>query len=283
MRELTIYQLWFTNADCYKSGVRQTQRGVQVHSTGANNPWLHRYVQPDDGRLGKNKYGNHSNKAGSNVCASAYIGKLENGKAAVYQVLPWDMRCWLSGSGNAGNANRLGYIGFEVCEDGLTDRAYFNEVVLGLAVNLCAYLCQLMGQQPDTVLGRYNGHDRYTVSDHAELHAAGVGSGHADISHWLKKFGFSMNDFRGMVRSAMMEGVRVTYIDALNGTKGDDDVNANKVIWSKNNGYVNVRDNPNGTSLAMLRPGSKCEADETKGEWTHVVIDGWVKNEFLKG
>ena len=57
MKELTIYRLYFTKSDCYKKGVRIKPCGVQVHSTGANNPWLRRYVGPDDGRLGVNPNG----------------------------------------------------------------------------------------------------------------------------------------------------------------------------------------------------------------------------------
>ena len=76
MRELTIYRLYFTNSDCFKKGVRQRPMGVQVHSSGANNPWLRRYVGPDDGRLGPNPHGNTHNRPGGNVCANAYIGKL---------------------------------------------------------------------------------------------------------------------------------------------------------------------------------------------------------------
>ena len=79
MRQLIIYRRFFTNADCYTRGTKQTSVGVQVHSTGANNPYLKRYVQPDDGRLGKNTNGNSHNRKGLNVCASAYIGKLAYG------------------------------------------------------------------------------------------------------------------------------------------------------------------------------------------------------------
>lgn len=119
--ELTIYRRLFYSADCFTKGTKQTSIGVQVHSTGCNNPWLHRYVQPDDGRIGVNKYGNSHNRAGITTCASAYIGKQSDGTVAIYQALPWDYRCWLSGSGAKGNANRLGYIGFEVLEDGHKD------------------------------------------------------------------------------------------------------------------------------------------------------------------
>ena len=51
-----------TNNACYKAGRKITPKGVMVHSTGANNPNLKRYVGPDDGKLGYNQYGNHWNQ-----------------------------------------------------------------------------------------------------------------------------------------------------------------------------------------------------------------------------
>jgi N-acetylmuramoyl-L-alanine amidase len=207
MRKITIYRLYFTRSDCFRANVRQTPTGVQVHSTGANNPRLKRYVQPDDGRLGKNAYGNHHNRAG-NVCASAYIGKLADDTVAIYQVLPWNIRCWLSGNGANGNANRMGYIGFEICEDGLTDESYFRAAVMGAAVNLTAHLCLLHGITTDT------------VRDHRELHDMGLASNHGDILHWLRKYGLTMNDFRAEVAKAMDEGVAAEYIDAGENTEG---------------------------------------------------------------
>ena len=155
VRKLTIHRLFFEESDCYKADVRQKSIGVQVHSTGANNPYLRRYVQPDDGRLSRNTNGNSHNRPGVDVCANAYIGKLEDGTVAVYQTLPWDMRCWISGKGENGNANKLGYIGFEICEDDRTDLFYFQQAVMGAAVNLTAHLCQIMGVRPDNVLERY--------------------------------------------------------------------------------------------------------------------------------
>lgn len=212
MYHLKIYKRIFYNSDCYKQGTRQTQRGVQVHSTGANNPWLRRYVGPDDGRLGVNQYGNHSNKPGSTVCASAYIGKQADGTVAVYQTLPWDMRCWLSGSGKNGNANRLGYVGFEICEDGLKDESYFL-AAMDAAILLTAHLCKLFGTVPTAVIKDTPEGPALAVMDHAELHKVGLASNHADVSHWLKKFGWNMDDFRDRVTGAMIEGVDVEYID----------------------------------------------------------------------
>ena len=149
MRNLTIYKRLFYNTDCYRAATKQTPIGVQVHSTGAPNSYLKRYVQPDDGRLGKNINNNDHNHPNNDVCASAYIGRLDNGEVAVYQTLPWNYRCWLSGSGSNGNANTLGYIGYEVCEDNLTDKNYFEEAVMNKAVLLTAYWCQEFGINVD--------------------------------------------------------------------------------------------------------------------------------------
>ena len=204
MHELTIYRLFFTKSDCYKAGVKQTPKGVQVHSTGANNPYLRRYVGPDDGRLGPNLNNNTHNRPGGNVCASAYIGKLQDGTVAVYQTLPWDMRCWLSGSGPNGNANKMGYIGFEICEDNCKNRAYFDEAVRDKAVLLTAYLCQQIGISPYS--------DK--LEDHAGLHNLGIASNHGDIGLWLRNFGYTFADFRGWVQDAMDEGVNVNYVEA---------------------------------------------------------------------
>ncbi len=202
MRDLIIYRHYFTNTDCYKKNIKTTPKGVQVHSTGAPNSYLKRYVGPDDGRLGKNVNNNHHNQPGKNVCANAYIGRLNDGTPAIYQALPWEERCWLSGSGKNGNANKLGYIGFEICEDKKTDKEYFDAVVMGLAVNLTAYWCQ-----------EYN-IPLSNVRDHHELHDAGLASNHADITHWLKNFGLTMNDYRRAVQEAINEGIHAIYIDS---------------------------------------------------------------------
>jgi len=44
--------------ECYKAGNKITPKGIIVHSTGANNPNLKRYVRLDDGLLGKNQHNN---------------------------------------------------------------------------------------------------------------------------------------------------------------------------------------------------------------------------------
>ena len=213
MHKLKIHRLYFTNTDCYKTSPYQKQVGVQVHCTTSGNPYLKRYVQPDDGLLGKNKYGNSHNRPDISVCASAYIGKLDDGSVAVYQTLPWEKRCWLSGSGSKGNANRVGYIGFEVCCV-LSDELYFREAVMDKAVKLVAYLCKEFELKPDDVTecGK-------AVMDHSELHRAGYASNHADITNWLKVYGLTMNDFRNEVNKVLEEGIEVNIVDSTPTTR----------------------------------------------------------------
>lgn len=288
MRSLKIYRLFFTNSDCYKSGTKQVSKGVQVHSTGSNNPYLSRYVQPNDGRLGNNKYGNSHNRPGVDVCASAYIGKLANGSVAVYQALPWDMRCWISGKGKNGNANRLGYIGYEICEDALNDESYFNEAVMKVAVNLTAHLCQVMNVTPDNVVASYSEGNALSVMDHSELSAKGLASGHSDITHWLRRYGKRMKDFRQAVQQAMDEGVEVEYVDA-NETIVEEwtDVNATYEIYAANGGYVNLRSEPDteSESLEKLRNGDRVTVLARSSIWSKCETKnnvGYVMTDFLK-
>lgn len=276
MQKLTIYRHFLTNSDCYKSGILQTPKGVQVHSTGANNPYLHRYVGPDDGLLGANKYNNTHNIPGGDVCANAYIGKLQDGTPAIYQTLPWNMRCWLSANGPNGNANKLGYIGFEICEDNLKDKTYFMNVVMGLSVKLVAYLCKTYNIPLTNVL------------DHSELYKKGIGSNHSDITEWLKKFNLNMDMYRKAVEVAMKEGVEVEYIDTVRLEKKKSMYEA-KVIAAQGN-TVNMRSvmntASNNTIIAKIPLGTIVEVlEEPSSTWRRIKYDGkvgYMMTQFLE-
>jgi N-acetylmuramoyl-L-alanine amidase CwlA len=196
--KMNLKQLYLTQNNCYKSGKKHTVKGIVVHSTGANNPKLSRYVGPDDGLLGANPYNNHWNTptpGGISVCVHGFIGKLADGSIATYQTLPWDMVGWHSGSGSKGsaaNANNNGYIGFEICEDGLTDAAYFNAVYKE-AVELCAMLCKQYNIKPESP---------YLIC-HSEGNKLGIASNHGDVMHWFPKHSKSMDTFRADVKTAM--------------------------------------------------------------------------------
>lgn len=177
-----------TNNACFKAGHIIIPMGIMVHSTGANNPWLKRYIAPDDGSLGKNENGNHWNQDapdGRLVCVHAFIGKLSDGSIATYQTLPWHYKAWHAG-GSANNS----FISFEICEDGLTDAAYFR-AVFSEAVELCVYLCRLYGLTEVDILC------------HSEGYMRGVASNHSDVMHWFPLHGESMDTFRAAVKSGL--------------------------------------------------------------------------------
>lgn len=182
---MKLHKLILTNNECYKVGSTITPKGIMVHSTGANNPNLRRYVGPDDGLLGVNFSSNHWNTArpgGQQVCVHAFIGKLKDGSIATYQTLPWNMRGWHAG----GSANNT-HIGFEICEDGLSDPAYFSAVYKE-AVELCVYLCKQYGLMEKNIVC------------HSEGYKQGIASNHGDVMHWFPKHGKSMDAFRADVK-----------------------------------------------------------------------------------
>ena len=185
---MNLHTLIFTENACYKANRKITVKGIMVHSTGANNPWLKRYVGPDDGLLGKNRYNNHWNTyhpGGREVCVHGFIGKLDDGTIATYQTLPWDHRGWHAG----GSANNT-HIGFEICEDGLSDPTYFR-AVYNEAVELCAYLCKQFGLTEADIIC------------HSEGYKKGIASNHGDVMHWFPRHGKSMDTFRADVKALL--------------------------------------------------------------------------------
>ena len=189
---MNLHKLILTENACFQAGRVIKPKGIMVHSTGANNPNLCRYVGPDDGLLGENRYGNHWNQekpGGSYVCCHAFIGKLADGTIATYQTLPWDMRGWHAGNGSIGSANDT-HISFEICEDDLTDSKYFAAVYQE-AVELCAYLCEKYGLTEKDIIC------------HSEGYIRGIASNHGDVMHWFPKFGKSMDTFRADVKKQL--------------------------------------------------------------------------------
>ena len=192
---MNLYRQILTRNDCYSKGWAITPKGVMVHSTGANNPNVARYV-PGDDILGRNTNGNHWDRPGVAKCVHAFIGKIADGSVAAVQTLPWNWRGWHAG----GSANDT-HISFELCEDGLDDPAYFA-AVYRQAVELTAYLCKEYNLDPlaDGV-----------VLCHQEGYRRGIASNHADVLHWFPKFGRTMDDFRADAARAKEGEREVTY------------------------------------------------------------------------
>ena len=190
-----MHVLLLTKNDCYKKGETIVPKGVMIHSTGANNPWLLRYVGPDDGLLGENLYGNHWNRPGLAACVHAFIGRRADGTVDTYQTLPWNYRGW-----HCGRSGNDTHISFEICEDGLADEDYFRQTYQA-AVELTAYLCHTYDLDPMAP---------GVVVDHAEGNDLGIASNHSDVRHWWSRFGVTMDNFREDVNNKVKGLIKMT-------------------------------------------------------------------------
>ena len=220
-----------TQSTCYKGTRKFPPKGVLWHSTGANNPTLKRYVQPDDNakdkaewlaKLGKNQYGNDWNHIDRQAGMNFWIGKLADGTVAAVQTMPWDYRPWGCGSGSKGSCNDT-HIQFEICEDGLSDKNYW-EAVYKEACEMTAYLCKMFGIDPQGTID-YKGLKVPTIIDHIGSHNMGLGSNHGDVQHWSKRYGKTMANVRSDVAAILAadsESAQPTTKDGLKrGDKGE--------------------------------------------------------------
>ena len=206
------YQCLLVANECYKRHRLMTPTKIVVHSTGANNTSISRYVQPVPGQteglaqyqptersltaaqvrdiLGANRYGNDWNRSGLYVCVHAFIGKLADGSLAVCQTLPWKMRCWGVGSGRKGSYNDCA-IQFEICEDDHSDAAYCRDT-FELAAELCAHLMRAYPTITEIV-------------SHNEAGQRGYGSDHNDPDNWWPRHGYTMGMLRRRVAELMAD------------------------------------------------------------------------------
>ncbi len=181
-----IIKAYATKNLCYIASQKMIPKGIVVHSTAANNPRLSRYVDSPE-EVGENIYGNHWNNPTPDnkmICVHAFIGYDKNGEIRVAEILPLNICCWGVDEGIKGSYNYdPAYIQFEICEDGLTDRSYYDKV-FDVAAEYCAHLCKTYGIKNSNIVG------------HCEAYLQGYGSNHADPEHWMKRFGETMKDFR---------------------------------------------------------------------------------------
>ena len=191
-----------TQSTCYKGTSKMTVKGILWHSTGANNPNLRRYIQPSDNAsdkdkmlklLGVNTSKNDWNHIDRQAGLNCWIGKLADGTVTTIQTMPWDFKPWGCGSGPKGSCNN-GWIQFEICEDNLADKDYFNKVYEE-ACEITAYLCEMYNIDPNGSV-TVNGIKIPTILCHADAHNLGFGSNHADVNHWFSKYGKSMQTAR---------------------------------------------------------------------------------------
>ena len=264
---MNLIQCYLKENDCYKTGRTITPKGVMVHSTGANNPKVARYVQPADSDpnkekllevIGTNKNKNDWNKGGLDVCTHAFIGKLADNSVGTVQTLPWDRRGWHAGNGTSGKSANDTHIAFEICEDALTSKTYFNKVYQE-AVELTAMLCKQYNLDPmaDGV-----------IICHSEGYTRGIASNHADVMHWFPKHGKSMDTFRSDVSKA----IGTTQVPAPGGSTG-----TGKEIVKGSTVRVNQgAKDYNGNGLASFVYTRDHVVSEVSGDRCVITFDGVV-------
>lgn len=198
-----------TQSTCYKETKKMTVKGILWHSTGANNPWLKRYVQPSDDAsdrtkwldlLGKNQYNNDWNHITRQAGLNCWIGKLADGTVATVQTMPWNYRPWGCGSGSKGSCND-GWVQFEICQDSMNDKNYFDKVYKE-ACEITAYLCDMYNLDPcghQTL----NGVKVPVILCHQDSYKLELGSNHGDVYLWFNKYGKDMDDVRNDVAALM--------------------------------------------------------------------------------
>lgn len=285
-----IKQCIFTENLCYKDNINKDLMGAPIgiilHDTYGGNPWLNRYLPNTDNIIGKeeywntNRYNNHWNQEmvyGKNLykCVHAFIGKGVDGNVYTYQTLPWDMKGWHSGSGDKGyenSANKLGYIGFEICDDNYKsgEGTYeYCKATRDEALKLCVYLCKAYNIQIENVVC------------HAEAHRLGIASNHSDVETWWSKYGFTMDDFRSELSNTL---------GYENEESGNDSMQYMGVVNVAN--YLAIKNKPSqtGTNIGELKLDQKLIYIGESNNWFNIRVldgdykdvEGWVNGGYVE-
>lgn len=191
---MAIVTEYMTKNPCYQSGRTIAVKGLMLHSVGCAQPNPRVFVK------------NWNSASYDRACVHGFIGEDEAiitlpcletaGKA---------MRAWHCGA--SGNNT---HIGVEMCEPGnikytggasftcadLTTARSFVRKTTEQAVELFAQLCKFHGLNP-----------MQDIVSHAEGHALGIASNHADPDHLWRGLGmdYNMDDFRRDVAERLEE------------------------------------------------------------------------------
>ena len=241
-----------TNNLCYQAAQPMKPTGLLIHSTGANNPNLKRYVNcPEECGENPNKnYWDNPTPEGYKLCVHAFIGYDKNKRVRDAQILPYNIASWGCGKGPKGsfNYNPHGKIQVELCEDSMTNATYFKQV-WEVTVDWCVDLCKRYDFDPLK---------EGVLVGHAEAHKLGYASGHADPEHWFKRHGKSMDALRAEVAQKLgasklarpeKTGDWYVQIGAFNNLPGASQYNANLQKLKIGNTYI-----PSAVFVAKSNP-----------------------------
>lgn len=299
MAEFSPYVCMQTNSRCYKRTTEAVPVGILWHSTGANNPYLKRYVQPTEGskneaadlaKLGKNTSKNDWNHLQISSGLNAWIGKFADDTVGTVQTMPWNYAPWGCGSGKNGSCNktklqdgRMGiWIQFEICEDGLNDKTYAEQVYKE-AVALTAYLCKIYKIKPDDYVTTSKGIKVPTITCHNDASKIGMATGHSDINHWFPRLlNKDMEAVRRDVGAAMGDQESSAPVQETTSTPAETTAPANTDISYKvkvTAGALNVRKGA-GTNYGIstvIKKGEIYTIVEEKSGWGKLKSGvGWI-------
>ena len=183
--------------------------------------------------------------------------------------MPWNYRPWGCGSGSKGSCNN-GWIQFEICEDGLNDKAYFDKVYKE-ACELTAYLCKMYNLDPmgEAMCGNVSAP---IILCHADSYRLGLGSNHGDVLHWFSKYGKTMADVRKDVKALM------------NGTSQNNSNSNNN--YNTNNGNSQIEEDEDMTEEKfneMMNAWIAEQAKKAPGDWSNDARVWAEKNGFING
>lgn len=270
-------QCFMKNSTCYKNTTTMNIVGVLWHSTGANNPNIRRYVQPDDQNdnkayilslLGQNTNNNDYNHTNVRKGLNAFIGRTALGNITTIQTMPWNYKPWGCNSGPNGSLNNT-HIQFECCEDNLSDEKYFNEI-FEEGCQLTAYLCWKYNINPNGKVN-INGILVPTILCHKDANNLGLASNHADVLHWFKLYNKTMDDVRRRVAEIML---------GYGNAKPTTATYKAKVIAKTN---LNCRSGAGilFSRVGVYKPGSIITILKEKNGWGR-TNSGWVNLQYIQ-
>lgn len=191
---MEIKKMLCTESDCYKAKQTITVKGGMLHSVGCPQP-------------NAKVFYNSWNKAGSNACVHAVVGK----DGIVLQCLPFNARGWHAG----GSGNNF-LIGLEMTEpDTIRYTQGSQWIELGDGSNTKAHVLATYKHAVEffaSMAKQYNFNplNSNCLMSHSEGCKKGVASNHGDVEHIWNKFGLTMDKFRIDVKNAMA-GVEVNF------------------------------------------------------------------------
>ena len=209
--------------------------GVLWHDTAAGNPFIKRYVQPDDNApnrdemlklLGVNSSHNDWNHTDRRAGVHFFVGKLADGTISSVQTGPLTSFPWGCGSGKLGSCN--GYLvegdkkkyadrfwlQFEICDDnylnGKGTKDYFLKVYQE-ACEITAYLCKKFNIDPKGTV-EFAGIQVPTILCHKDSHTLELGGNHGDVMAWFKLYKYTMDNVRRDVAALLGQGTTSVFI-----------------------------------------------------------------------